>query len=58
MSHIPTANAPIKMSVPVRQPHICDGSIARLMRGRLIDSNNKIPRKLEQVIKMVKSRLY
>ncbi|KAJ0433312.1 hypothetical protein HanIR_Chr17g0868871 [Helianthus annuus] len=55
---MPTTNAPIKKSVPKGQSHICDGSIARLMRGRLIDSNNKIPRKLEQVIKMVKSGLY
>ncbi|KAJ0586933.1 hypothetical protein HanIR_Chr04g0157401 [Helianthus annuus] len=58
MSHIPTANAPIKMSVLEGQPHVCNESIACLKRGRLVDSNNKIPRKLEQLIKMVKSRLY
>ena len=43
MSHIPTANAPIKMSVPEEQPHVCNESIARLNRGRLVNSNNKIP---------------
>ncbi|KAM0046943.1 hypothetical protein Hdeb2414_s0009g00322591 [Helianthus debilis subsp. tardiflorus] len=37
--------------------YFCNEFIARLKRGRLFDSNNKIPRKLEQVIKMVKSRL-
>ncbi|KAJ0493092.1 hypothetical protein HanIR_Chr12g0582161 [Helianthus annuus] len=59
MSHIPTANAPFKMSVPEGQSqHVCNESIARLKRGRPVDSNNKIPRKLEQLIKMAKSRLY
>ncbi|KAJ0836206.1 hypothetical protein HanRHA438_Chr16g0764311 [Helianthus annuus] len=59
MSHILTANAPIKISVPEGQsPHFCNESIARLKRGRPVDSNNKIPQKLEQLIKMVKSRLY
>ena len=59
MSHIPTANAPIKMSVPEGQsPHFCNESIACLKRGRPVDSNSKIPQKLEQLIKMVKSGLY
>ncbi|KAJ0948313.1 hypothetical protein HanRHA438_Chr01g0025731 [Helianthus annuus] len=56
MSHISTANAPIKISVLEGQSHVSNKSIARLKRGRPVDSNNKIPRKLEQLIKMVKSR--
>ena len=43
-SHVPAANAPIKIDVPVGQS-IANESKARLKRGRPISSRDKNPRK-------------
>ena len=43
-SHVPAANAPIKIDVPVGQS-IANESKARLKRGRPIGSRDKNPRK-------------
>jgi len=44
-SHIPAANAPMKISVPEGQPQVGNESKPRLKRGRPIGSKDKNPRK-------------
>ncbi|KAI3821171.1 hypothetical protein L1987_08729 [Smallanthus sonchifolius] len=44
-SHIPAANAPLKISVPQGQSQIGNESNARLKRGRPVGSKDKNPRK-------------
>ena len=44
-SHIPAANAPVRINVPEGQPHVGNESNARLKRGRPIGSKDKNPRK-------------
>ena len=43
-SHIPAANAPIRIDIPVGQSNIPNESQTRLKRGRLVGSNDKNPR--------------
>ncbi|KAJ9552242.1 hypothetical protein OSB04_016287 [Centaurea solstitialis] len=44
-SHVPTANAPIKIDVPEGQNNMSNESRARLKRGRPLGSKDKNPRK-------------
>ncbi|KAJ9558153.1 hypothetical protein OSB04_012767 [Centaurea solstitialis] len=45
MSHVPAANAPIKIDVPKGQNNMSNESRARLKRGRPLGSKDKNPRK-------------
>jgi hypothetical protein len=56
-SHVPAANAPIRIDVPNGQPLVANESKTRMKRGRPIGSKDKNPRKeKEQIIMMAKSR--
>ena len=43
-SHIPAANAPIRIDIPIGQSNIANESQTRLKRGRPVGSKDKNPR--------------